>query len=316
MGERELIRLFLRKFKPKGSPIPLGDDVSAIPVEGGRLIVFKVDMLTGKASLLPGMSIKQAAWKAFMAALSDFSAKGVKPSAALVGLGLPREMLDKASELADGLRLASKSYGVEILGGDTDETEDLIISVFLVGICRRKDLVLRSGARPGDLLAVTGGFGLTGSAFKILLEGFDAPERLKRKILRSVYWPRVKLTLGLSLHKLGATASIDSSDGLAWSLYELSKAGGVGFKITSLPLAREAEEFARLHGLDPFDLAFYGGEEYEIVATFNPEAFSGAEDKLRRKFKVIGRVTCEREIVFDDGRVRRRIEPLGWEHFK
>jgi thiamine-monophosphate kinase len=316
MSERELIEFFLEKFQPKSSPIPLGDDVSALPAGKGRLVVFKVDTFTGRFNILPGMKIKQAARKALVAAISDFAAKGVKPSAALIGLGLPREMLDRVGELAEGLKLASKSYCVEIFGGDLDEAEDLTISVFLVGFCNRRNIVLRSGAKPGDLLAVTGNFGLTGSAFKILLEGFEAPEKLKRKILRSVYLPRVKLDIGLKLRKLGATASIDSSDGLAWSLHELSKASRVGFKITRLPAAPKARAYARLHNLDLFELVFYGGEEYEIVATFDPKTLNRADSRLRKKIKVIGVVTREEKIVFESRSLKRTVEPLGWEHFK
>ena len=317
-GEHELVELFLGKFKGKTSlPIPLGDDVSAWRLGEGRLAVLKVDMLTGRTDLLPGMSIRQAGWKAMVMAISDFAAKGVRPLTALVGLGIPRRMVGEAGELAEGLKAAAKTYGVKIVGGDTNEAEELTITVSLFGTCGEREIVSRFGAKPGDLLAVTGGFGLTGAAFKILLGGYEVPEPLRHRILRSVYWPRARLNLGLRLRGLGATSSIDSSDGLAWSIHELSKASKVGFKLHRIPLAEEAGEFAKLHGLDPFSLAFYGGEEYELVATFDPRIFVGARKDLKRGFKVIGVAVKEREVYFEGKKGRRmKVEALGWEHFR
>ncbi len=231
-------------------------------------------------------------------------------------MGLPKGRLGEAESLADGLEAAAKTYGVKILGGDTNEAEELAIAVVLLGFCRRGELVSRFGARPGDLLAVSGPFGLTSAAFKILLEGLEPPKDLEKKILESVYKPKARLSLGLKLNRLGATASIDSSDGLAWSLHELARASGVGFRVDKLPLAPEASKFAEKHGLDPFDLAFYGGEEFELVATFNPKIFSKAPQTLKRKFKVIGIATEDRLVKFENGKIARIIEPRGWEHFK
>ncbi|RLI29318.1 MAG: thiamine-phosphate kinase [Candidatus Hecatellales archaeon] len=311
-GERELIRLFLAKFKAGRLPLPVGDDVSAWDLGGGRLAVLKLDMFFAGTDLLPGMGLEEAGWKAMVMAVSDFAAKGVKPEAALVGLGLPESLVGEAGRLADGLRAAARAYGVKILGGDTNEAGELSVAVSLFGSCRRGALVSRFGAKPGDLLAVSGFFGLTAAAFKILLEGLEAPEGLRGKILRSVYRPRARLSLGLRLKDMGATASIDSSDGLALSLHQLAEASGVGFRVERLPLAEPARVFAEMHGLDPFDLALYGGEEFELVATFKPEVFR----RRGRGFKVIGVATGDGEVKFEDGKVSRVIEPRGWEHFK
>ncbi|RLI25575.1 MAG: thiamine-phosphate kinase, partial [Candidatus Hecatellales archaeon] len=120
-GERELVELFLGRFRGRRLPLPLGDDVSAWDLGGGRLAVLKVDVLTAGTDLLPGMSLRQAGWKAMVMAVSDFAAKGVKPLAALIGLGIPRRLTGEAGELAEGLKAAGKAYGVRIVGGDTNE---------------------------------------------------------------------------------------------------------------------------------------------------------------------------------------------------
>lgn len=314
-GEREIIQLLLEKFQPSSMPIPSGDDVSAVDLGGGRLAVLKVDMLVGKTDIPPGMTAYQAARKAVVMAVSDFAAKGVRPQAALVGLGLPRYGSRKVKSLADGLKDAARQYGLSLIGGDTNEAEDLVITVAALGLCGKGRLLLRGGVKPGDLLAVTGLFGKTAAGLKILLENLKAPHGLRGKLLRPIFIPEARLEVGLRLPRLGATAAIDSSDGLAWCLRELAVASGVGFKVHRLPLAPEAKAFADLHRLNPFDLTFYGGEEYELVVTLNPKKFR-RDWENRWGLQVIGRAVERGGLVFEGKGVRRIIEPRGWEHFK
>jgi len=241
----------------------------------------------------------------------------VTPKVALVNVNFPSNM-DKKSllDVALGLKDAAKTYGIYILGGDINEASNLTITTIISGLGKLRDIILRSGAKPGDLLAVSGKFGKTSCGLKILLENLDAPRHIKKKLLKAVYKPKVKLNLGLNLKKFGVTSSIDSSDGLAWSLYELSKASNVGFIIKKLPIAREAKIFAEINRLNPVDLTFYGGEEYEIVATLNPRIYGRIKKELKRKFMVIGEVTKEKKIVYIDKGEEVKIKPKGWEHFK
>ncbi|RLG91976.1 MAG: thiamine-phosphate kinase [Candidatus Hecatellales archaeon] len=317
LGEREIIKIFLEVFgKPPRKALPLGDDVSGFMLDDGRVAVLKVDMFVDKTDMPPGMSFFQAGWKAMVMSVSDFAAKSVKPQTALVGLGLPKNLgRDKVREIGLGLRRASERYGFKIVGGDTNEALNLTISTVVFGVSKREDIVLRRGAKAGDLVAVSGRFGKTSSGLKILLEGLKAPPNLKKKLLNPVYMPKARLSLGLNLKKVGVTSAIDSSDGLAWSLYELSKASGVGFILDRIPIAEEAKVFARLNRLDPFNLAFYGGEEYELVVTLNPEKFAKAPKSLRKRFLVIGRVVKEKKIVYVEKNVERKVEAKGWEHF-
>jgi thiamine-monophosphate kinase len=138
---------------------------------------------------------------------------------------------------------------------------------------------------------------------------------LKRILVDSVLQPQARLREGLALASTNAlTASIDSSDGLAWSLHEISRASNVGFLVNRLPLAEEAEQIAKLHGLDPVELCLYGGEEYELVVTVKPEKWKRAFEQVN--LIRIGRVTKERDIVFKHGKNALHIEARGWEHFK
>lgn len=318
LGERKIIEIFLKVFgKPKIKHIPLGDDISGFKVTKDLWVILKVDCFVDKTDMPPGMSFRQAGWKAMIMSISDFACKNVTPKVALVNVNFPSNM-DKKSllDVALGLKDAAKTYGIYILGGDINEASNLTITTIISGLGKLRDIILRSGAKPGDLLAVSGKFGKTSCGLKILLENLDAPTYIKKKLLKAVYKPKVKLNLGLNLKKFGVTSSIDSSDGLAWSLYELSKASNVGFIIKKLPIAREAKIFAEINRLNPVDLTFYGGEEYEIVATLNPRIYGRIKKELKRKFMVIGEVTKEKKIVYIDKGEEVKIKPKGWEHFK
>ena len=322
LGERKIIEIIqgCLDVMPK-MPIPFGDDVSAYDIGNGDLAVLKTDMLVDKTDVPSGMSLWQAARKAVVMNVSDFAAKGVKPLAMLVSLGLPRRLTRKdIEEIGEGLNAGAREYNAYIVGGDTNETSDLVISLSLFGIAKKGMLMLRSGAKPGDLVAVTGSFGKTSAGLKILLDGFEAPQKIRKTLVESVVIPYARLREGLALSQTKAvTASVDSSDGLAWSLHEISKASNVGFLINQLPVAKEAEKFATLNELDPLELTLYGGEEYELVLTLKPRLWKKAEKavgKVDGKLLPIGRVTAEKRLLLEFAGERRVIEPRGWEHFK
>ncbi|MBS7634905.1 thiamine-phosphate kinase [Candidatus Bathyarchaeota archaeon] len=322
LGERKVIEMILELLDSMPNmPVPFGDDVSAIQIDEEKLITAKVDMLVGKTDVPQGMSVRQAARKAIVMNVSDFAAKGAKPIAALVSLGLPSNLTEEeVRQIGLGLNDGAREYEIYVIGGDTNESSDLIIDCALVGICKKMNLMMRSGARPGDIVAVTGYFGKTSSGLKILLNGLFPPEELRHPLVESVLMPKARLREGLALAEIGAvTSSIDSSDGLAWSLHELSKASGVGFIIENIPVAPEVRAFAEKYALDPVDLSLYGGEEYELVVTVKPELWDKANEVLGR-FKTplikIGKVVEEKKIKVKINGETKVVESRGWEHFK
>ncbi|MEM3162061.1 MAG: thiamine-phosphate kinase [Candidatus Bathyarchaeia archaeon] len=322
VGERKVIEILTGKFeRMPNMPIPFGDDVSAYPLDGGCLIILKTDMLVGETDIPPGMSLWQAARKAVVMNVSDFAAKGVKPLCMLVSLGLPGNLaVEELEKIGEGLNAGAREYGLYIVGGDTNEASDLIVSLSVFGIAKGDAVITRRGAKPGDIVAVTGLFGKTSAGLKMLLEGFKASQEVGQSIIESLYMPKARLNEGLSLASTGAvTASIDSSDGLAWSLHEISMSSNVGFLVDNPPLAPEAKAFADEHGLDPLELMLYGGEEYELVLTINPQLWDKAEDAVKRaggRLIPIGRVTTGNLIVLESQNERRVVAPRGWEHFK
>jgi thiamine-monophosphate kinase len=188
------------------------------------------------------------------------------------------------------------------------------------GLAEEKRLVLRGTSKPGDVLATTGGFGNTTAAFKILLDGLEAPDDLRTRLVESIYMPRARVSAGIALAVSGAaTSSMDSSDGLAVSLHDLQKSSGNGFRLIKVPLTKDANTFAELYRLDKAVLALYGGEEYELVFTVKP----GMVDEARKALRLagadlieLGIVTKKKNIVYLDGGVEKPIGKDGWEHFR
>lgn len=322
LGERKIIEIILGCLdQMPNMPVPFGDDVSAVDIGNEKLAVIKTDMLVGKTDVPPSMNLWQAARKAVVMNISDLAAKGVKPIALLASIGIPRGFAKKDIEqIGKGLNAGAREYNAYVLGGDTNEASDLVISCTAFGIVEKRYLMKRSGAKPDDLVAVTGVFGKTSSGLKILLKGLTAPPEMRKELVNAVLMPQARLKEGLALAQTHAvTASIDSSDGLAWSLHEISRASNVGFVIDNLAVAREVEEFAKIHDFDPVELSLYGGEEYEIVVTLKPELWEKtkkATEQVGASLTKIGQVTEEKTLLL---RTKEKIIPIearGWEHFK
>jgi thiamine-monophosphate kinase len=293
---------------------PIGDDAALIPVKGKRLMV-KSDMLVGKTDIPRGMTYREAARKAVASCVSDFAAKGVAPDSFLVSLGLTRGISEKdVRDLAGGFADSAREWKINLVGGDTNEADDLIIDCTMIGF--GGDFTRRSGAKAGDLVVTSGEFGLSSAGLKILLEGAKAEPGFRRVAVGRVLKPNPRLRLGLAVSKY-LTASIDSSDGLATCLHSIAKLSGVGMTLSRLPFGRGVEKFARMNGYSAEELVLYGGEEYEIVGTSGRKAYSRASiaaRSLREELLVIGRTTKESGVRLLTGNEERLVEDRGWVH--
>jgi thiamine-monophosphate kinase len=321
LGERKIIELILECLEQMPNmPIPFGDDASAVDMGHGKLAVINMDMLVGKTDVPKTMSLWQAARKAVIMNISDLAAKGAQPLALLASIGVPPDLTEAdIQQIGKGLNAGAREYNAYILGGDTNEASDLVISCMALGVCSKHHLIKRSGAKPGDWVAVTGYFGKPASGLKILMDELSAPEN-SGELVDSVLMPKARVKEGMALaQSKAATASIDSSDGLAWSLHEISQASNVGFLIDNLPVAPSAESFAEIYGFDPVELALYGGEEYELLVTIKPKLWQEAKKAVENvggSLIKVGRVTEEKQLLLQTGGKLVSIEARGWEHFK
>ena len=317
LTERKIIDIIVNlQDKMKNNPLPFGDDVAAIRIGRGQLAVMKCDMLVAKTDIPKGMNPWQTSRKAVVSVISDLAAKGVQPMGLLISLGLPRHVSENyVRQIGRGINAAAREYATHVIGGDTNESTDLTIDVSAFGICKERELIRRDTAKVGDIVMVTGAFGLPALGLKIIKKNIEISKKLKEKAIKAVYMPKARLSEGLTLAKNHLiNSSIDSSDGLAWSLYELSKSSNVGFQIDKIPIHREVKEFAIKNNLDPIDLAFYGGEEYELVVTQKATLYKKTKKKIRTLIP-IGHVTENSgKIILKLKNKYRDIEPRGYEH--
>jgi len=232
----------------------------------------------------------QIARKSISACVSDLSAKGIKPQVSVISVGIPKKYSKtEIEDLAKGFQIASKEFGVKIVGGDTNESKELIIDCSMIGFSEdcASGLPGRNGAKPGDFVVVSGEFGYTASGLKILTKNAKAYGEFKNNAISSVMKPKPAQKFGISLAKY-FSASMDSSDGLSISLYELARQSNVNFLIDNIPSAKGVCNFARNNQLDYKRLIFCGGEEYEIVGTSAPANLKKAKATARRlKLKLV-----------------------------
>ena len=203
------------------------------------------------------------------------------------------------------------------MGGDTNEAGELVIDCTMIGFPRFK-VPTRNGAKPGDFVIVSGAFGFAPAGLAILLQDANAitvSSSFRKHAVKSVLEPHPRQSFGLALARY-FSSSIDSSDGLAVSLYELaSQSEGVDIIIYGIPAVEGLDKFAEENSLDKHELVFHGGEEYEIVATISHTKIRKAEAAARKagvSLHVIGRVQRGSGNVF----VRNKLlENRGYMHF-
>lgn len=313
LDERQIIKIFQKSFLGKKF---VSEDVESFKIGKGFGII-KTDTLVEGTDVPPSMNPLQIARKSIVAPVSDFASKGVRPRYCIISVSLPRNYSkSKIYQLAKGFRKAANEFGFKILGGDTNEGKELVISVTLFGLVNK--FTRRSGARKGDLIVVTGTFGTASAGLEILLHGKKASAAFMRLCKKAVLTPKPRLNFGLLASRY-LTSAIDSSDGLSTTLNELSKQSNKKFVITQIPKDDRLDEFARSNNLDLIDLVFNGGEEYEIVATVPPKNL-GIIKKIANKKKIklimIGRVETGSGVFLQRNQKIIRIKDRGWSHFR
>ena len=280
-----------------------GDDAAVIAAPDGRVVVTTDMMLHGPDFRTAWSTMHDLGWKAAATNLSDVAAMGARPTALVVALAAPADtQVAELEAFAEGLRDACVELapGCGVVGGDLSVARALTIAVTAFGDLNDRDPVRRDGARPGDVIAVSGPLGLAAEGLATLFEhavdASGAPDAALAAELRQQHpaglvaqlRPRPPIVDGVAAALAGASSMLDLSDGLALDARRIARASGVVLDLDS-SLVREV---ALAHGLDPAAdplLALTGGEDHSLLATF-PADVAPPQRPLPGGFRVIGRV--------------------------
>ena len=315
MGEFELIR---RYFLPLGERqesrsliLGLGDDCAIQRIPAGRDLVFSVDALVEGVHFPRNYRPDYLGWRALAVAASDLAAMGADPECFTLALTLPVVDEQWLKDFSKGLKAASDAFGLELAGGDTT-SGPLALSLQVHGSLEQGAGVRRSGARPGDLIAVSGTLGDAGAALGYLTE--SAPSADMVAVLERYHHPRPRLDLAQSVRQY-ASAAIDISDGLLADLGHILAASGVGARIDSarLPLS---PALMRLKGDDAVNYALRSGDDYELCLCFSPANWERAPESLKSQLTVIGSVEVEPGLYLDGVDCSVEEVPSGFDHFR
>jgi thiamine-monophosphate kinase len=299
----------------------IGDDAALVSGTPGYEIVLTCDwFLEGTHFLRDKHPADAVGWKCLARAVSDIAAMGAVPCCFLLSLALPRDLAGGwLDDFLGGLRRAARRFGCPLAGGDTTARREVLINVTAAGEVRRGRAVRRSGARPGDIIYVSGQLGEAELGLRLLRErkrGLSGREARLRKHL----YPEPRLALGRWLsEKRVASAMMDLSDGLSSDLRRLCQASRVGALIRSdrLPTVRVTKP-ERNRGADPLQLALHGGDDYELLFTVSKSKAEQLPCSVGGvAITQIGEVTRARDVIVTDGNGRPRVLELrGWDPFK
>ena len=312
LDEFEIIKSIQRTL---GNKKFASEDVEIFRI-GKRNMVVKIDTLVQSTDIPPKMRLEDAVRKSIVACISDFAAKGVKPKFGVISLNLPKAISrSKIMEIARGIKKTSDEFEVKILGGDTNEGKEIVFHVCIFG--ETEKIIARKGAKTGDVVFVTGPFGLTGIGLQVLLQNKRGRKEFVKRCQEAVFKPNPRLEFGLKCKKYFSSA-MDSSDGLSTTLNEMARQSNHKFVIKTIPASKEVYDFAKINKTDPTDLIFDAGEEYEFVFTA-PKRYKASIQKIASKSKTpvieIGYVT-EGNGVYIQNDKSFRLKDAGWRHFK
>ncbi|MDX1558014.1 MAG: thiamine-phosphate kinase [Marinobacter sp.] len=315
MGEFELIRRFflpLARRQESGALIlGPGDDCAIQRIPAGRDLVFSVDAFVEGVHFPRNYRPDYLGWRALAAAASDLAAMGADPECFTLALTLPALDEQWLEDFSRGLSNASEAFGLELAGGDTT-SGPLTLSLQVHGTVDQGSGIRRSGARPGDLIAVSGTLGNAGAALDYLNE--PAPSADMLAVLEHYHRPRPRLDLGVGIRQY-ASAGIDISDGLLADLGHILDASRVGARIerARLPLS---PELVRLKGKKALDYALRSGDDYELCLCFPRENWDRAPASLTSQLTVIGSIQAEQGLYLDGADCSSEALATGFDHFR
>ncbi len=308
VGEFALIAGIVEGVQPAADvAVGPGDDAAVLLLDGD--LACSVDVLVEGVHFRRGWSeAGDVGRKAVAVSVADLEAVGARATGILVGFCAPGNLAAGwALDFASGLRAEGRRAGVSLLGGDVTRAGEINISVTALGDLEGRPPVLRSGAQPGELVAVCGRLGWAAAGLMVLGRGFRSP----RAVVEAQRVPEVPYGQGAVAARAGATAMIDISDGLLADLGHVAEASGVGFDLrrAAFDVPDPLQAVAAATGTDPYTFILTGGEDHALAATF------GSPEAVPPGWTAIGVATEDLQSrVLVDGNVWEGA--TGWDHFR
>ncbi|MBV8726491.1 MAG: thiamine-phosphate kinase [Candidatus Eremiobacteraeota bacterium] len=294
--------------KPKGSKVVvgIGDDAAAWRPSRSHVSVISTDALVENVHFrLEDATLEEIGYRACAANLSDIAAMGARPVLATVAIGLPQRLKpDAILQIYRGIDALARTAKVEIAGGDITRSEELVLSLTVVGEVSPTSIKPRSRARIGDIAAVTAPLGASRAALESKTHHLPVP-----RIAEGMWLARSR-----SVHAL-----MDISDGLSSDLARMAAASGCGALVEEVPVAQSARALAERRGEDPARFAAAAGEDFELLAAIAPRAFSYLSGRFRKRFGRpllrVGLFRREAGVAMKTANGEEALPP-GWDHLR
>jgi thiamine-monophosphate kinase len=324
-----------RGYRSGGLRLSIGDDCALLGPRRGEELAITTDLsIDGQHFRLNWHQPEAVGHRVLARGLSDLAAMGARPVAAFLSLGLPRKLTLPAGRLAaagaeshswvqrflDGLLALAEVHSVPLAGGDLAESSVAVADIVLVGAVPRSRALLRSGAKPGDLLYVTGALGGAAAGLACLENLANAkpgranPPRVPKKLAATLaphLYPQPRITQGLWLQRHGlASAALDVSDGLSTDLAHLCTESAVAAEVIASALP--------IHPGASLSQALHGGEDYELLFTARasarlPRSIAGV--KITRIGRIVKARASRPTLTLISPQGAQPLKPRGWEHF-
>lgn len=302
----------------------IGDDAAAWqPSRSHRSVITTDALIEGVHFRLDTMSMHDIGWRSMASNISDLAAMGSRPVLATVSLGIPKGAETAAViELYRGMLAVASPHDCVIAGGDITRAPVWMISITAVGEIRPTHLKGRGGARPGDIVAVTGSLGASRAGLYLAdnvnsVLTAELQEEARQAHCRPVPRVREGWFLAASEH---VHAMMDISDGLSTDLPRMCERSKCGAVVEDVPVAQSAQAIAQSRGEDAQTFALAGGEDYELLVAVNARAFGYLSSRFRKRFGrallAVGRMREGSGVFVHKGGREEALAPAGWDHLR
>ncbi|OGS40440.1 MAG: thiamine-phosphate kinase [Euryarchaeota archaeon RBG_13_31_8] len=307
IGEFGLIDRITKKPRNKDVIVGIGDDAAVVKTKKGLQLLTTDTLVEGDHFRREWFSPKQIGMKAIEINVSDVAAMGGNPKYVLVSLALPKDLdINFVDGLYSGMWKTCGDYNIEIIGGNMTHSKQIIVSITLIGEVDENNLCLRSSAKSGDFIFVSGQLGNGRAGLRVFQENLKGFEKVKRSYLE----PKAHLKSALEVAPY-ANSMEDISDGLASELKhicEQSKCGAIIYK-DKIPIKDDVRKVAKTLDEDEYDYALFGGEDFELV-------FTVSKNNLKRvKGYLVGEITRNKKVMLSSNGKIKNLTIFGYDHF-